>query len=119
MNETQSAGEGSHVESGTWITYDSKLSSLEKPNIELPNRKNLEVEDDVSANDPGRIFVSTIDTDDVKSKNQDKEDVPENQKQLTLDGVETSTNAQNAQVEWSLLCAGGVARTFSPMHPVF
>ena len=68
MNETQSAGEGSHVESGTWITYDSKLSSLEKPNIELPNRKNLEVEDDVSANDPGRIFVSTIDTDDVKSK---------------------------------------------------
>ena len=122
MNETQSAGEGSHVESGTWITYESKLSSLEEPNIEHPNLKNLEVEDDISANDAGRIFVSTIDTDNVKSKIQGKEDVPENHKQLTLlnlDGVETSMNAQDAQVEWSLLCAGGVARTFSLMHPVF
>ena len=27
---------------------------------------------------------------------------------LNLNGVETSTNAQNAQVEESLLCAGGV-----------
>ena len=57
-------------------------------------------------------LVSTFDTDTVKStKNQDKEDVPEYQKPLILlnvNGVETSTNAQNAQVEQSLLYAGGV-----------
>ena len=35
-------------------------------------------------------LLSTIDTDHVKSKNQDKEGIP--------DGVKTSTNAQNAQV---------------------
>ena len=57
------------------------------------------------------LIVSTLDTDDVKSKNQDKEGVLEYQKQLillNLNGVVTSTNAQNAQVQWSLLCTGGV-----------
>ena len=49
INETQSAAEGSYIESGTWITYDSKLSNLEKPKIENPNLKNLGVEDYTSA----------------------------------------------------------------------
>ena len=56
-------------------------------------------------------LVSTIDTDNVKSQNQDKEDNPEYQKLpilLILNGVKTSTNAQNAHVEQSLLCAGGM-----------
>ena len=74
MNEGQSAGEGS---------CDSKLSNLEKSNIENANLKNLEVED-TSANDLGIIFVSTIDIDNVKSQNKDKEGVPDYQKQLTL-----------------------------------
>ena len=84
MNETQSAGERSYFESGTWITFDGKLSNLEKPKIENPNLENLEVEDYTRANDLGRIFVSTIDTDNVKSKNQNKEGVPVYQKPLTL-----------------------------------
>ena len=66
MKEIQSAGEGSCIESGTWITHGSKLTNLEKPDIENPNLKNLEVEDCTRANDLGRIFVSTIDTDNVK-----------------------------------------------------
>ena len=110
LNETQSADEASFFESGTWTTHDSKLSTLDRRNIENPNLKNLEVEDCTSANDLGRIFVSTIDTDIVKSKSQDKEDVPDHQKQLTLlnlSGGETSTNAQDAQVEKNLFCAGG------------
>ena len=56
-------------------------------------------------------LVSTIDTDHVKSKNWDKEGIPDDPKPLillNLNGVKTSTNAQNAQVERSLLCAGGV-----------
>ena len=55
-------------------------------------------------------LVSTIDTDHVKSQNQDKEGILDYQKPLillSLNGVKTSTNAQNAQGEWSLLCAGG------------
>ena len=43
----------------------------------------------------------------MKSKNQDQEDTPDDQKPLTLlnlTGVKTSTNAQNALVEKSLLC---------------
>ena len=66
MKEIQSAGEGSCIESGTWITHVSKLTNLEKPDIENPNLKNLEVEDCTRANDLGRIIVSTIDTDNVK-----------------------------------------------------
>ena len=44
-------------------------------------------------------LVSTIDTDHVKSKNQDKKGILDDQKQLiffNLNGVDTSTNAQNA-----------------------
>ena len=97
MNETQSAGKGSYTENGTWIAFDSK-------------QRNLEVVSYTSANDLGRIFASTIVTDSVKSKNQDKEGGPDDQMQLIwldLNGVETSTNAQSAAQEvWSLLCAG-------------
>ena len=56
-------------------------------------------------------LVSTIDTDHVKSKNQDKEGIPDDPKPLillNLNGAKTSTNAQNAQVEQCLLRAGGV-----------
>ena len=34
MNGTQSAGEDSYFEAGTWNTSDSKLSNLERPKIE-------------------------------------------------------------------------------------
>ena len=56
-------------------------------------------------------LVLTINTDHVKSKNQNKEDIPDYQKPLilsNLSGVKTSTNAQSAQVEYRLICAGGV-----------
>ena len=56
-------------------------------------------------------LVSTIGTDHVKSKNQEKEGILDDQTPLiflNLSGVNTSTNAQNAQVEQSLLSAGGV-----------
>ena len=119
-----------NFESGTWIIYDSKLLNLE----------NLEVEDDTSnaahilrnlyphrSVDPDASMerntwmdqnkgivaqlVSTIGTDHVKSKNQEKEGILDDQTPLiflNLSGVNTSTNAQNAQVEQSLLSAGGV-----------
>ena len=51
-------------------------------------------------NDLGKIIASTIDNDNVKSQSQVEEDVLDYQKQLTLlnlNGVETSTNAQDAQ----------------------
>ena len=51
---------------------------------------------------PQAAPVSTIDTDHVKAKNQDKEDIPDYQKALillNLYGVETSTHAQDATVE--------------------
>ena len=47
-------------------------------------------------------LVSTIGTYHAKSKNQDKEAILDDQKPLillNLDGVNTSTNAQNAEVE--------------------
>ena len=47
-------------------------------------------------------LVSRIDTDHVKSTSQNKEGIPDDQKPLSLlnlNGVETSTNAQDAQVE--------------------
>ena len=123
MNETQSTGEGSCIESGTWITYDNKLLSLEELKVESPNLENPGVEK-YTSNAPDIVgylypyqpvdldasmerdtwmnqnkevvgqLVATIDT--------DKEDVLEYQKQLILlklNGVGTSTNAQNAQVE--------------------
>ena len=79
------------------IVYDSKLSNMEKPNL-----KNLEVEDYTSANDLGRTFVATVDTNRVKSEDQDKEGDLELQKHLillNLDGVETWMNAHDAHVE--------------------
>ena len=54
-----------------------------------------------SANDLGRI-VATVDTNRVKSEDQDKEGDLELQKHLillNLDGVETSMNEHEAQVE--------------------
>ena len=71
------------AEAGTWITHDSRQSILK-------------VVDDTRANNLGRIFVSMVDTDNVKSKNQDRESIPHEQKQLilsNLNGVETSTTA--------------------------
>ena len=68
-----------------------------------PNLKKLGVEYYItSAEDLGRTLVATVDTESVKSKDQDEKNVPEHQKQLiflNLNGVEPSTNAQNAQVE--------------------
>ena len=77
----------------------------------MPNLKSFGVEDHSSARGLGRTFVSTLDTDSVKPQTWGKKGVPEYQKQLilfNLNGVETSTHAQSALAEWSLLCAGGV-----------
>ena len=100
-----------NLESCTWIIYDSKLFNLES----------LEVENDTSnaihilrnfcprqSVDPGASMkrdtwmdqnkaamaqlVSTTDIDHVKSKNQDKEGIPDDQKPRILlksNGVET------------------------------
>ena len=70
--------------------------------MEKPHLKNLEVEDYTSAKDVRRTVVATVDTNRVKSEDQDKEGVLEEQKHLiflNLDGVETSMNAHDAQVE--------------------
>ena len=56
-------------------------------------------------------LVLTINTDHGKSKNQNKEDIPDCQKPLilsNLSGDKTSTNAQSEQIEYCLFCAGGV-----------
>ena len=111
-------------EFGTW---SSTTACLEEPKVENPNLENLEVENDTSNAvdilgnryprqpvDPDASMerdtwmnqnketvaqlVPTIDTD----KRDIQEDTPEYQKPLillTLNGVKTSTNAQNAQVE--------------------
>ena len=63
MKEIQSAGKGSHTETATRITCDSKLSILE-------------VVDHTGAHNLGRIFVSTLDVNNVKANNQDKEGIP-------------------------------------------
>ena len=94
MNATQSAGEGSAIENGAW--------NLGKSTLENSNLKKLRVGKYISAEDLGRTFVATVDTNRVKSKNQDEKGVSEYQKLLILlnfYGVETSTNAQNVQVE--------------------
>ena len=70
------------------------------------NSKNLGVGDYNSANDMRRIFVSTIDTDHVKSKNQDKEGVPEFQKQLI---VLNFNGVDDERAD----CAGGVESLLS------
>ena len=86
--------------------------AVESGNIDISESEPEEfgVENDISAKDLGGTSVSTIDTDSVKSEDQDEKGVPEYQKQLVLlklNGVDTSTNAQNAG-EWSLMCAGEV-----------
>ena len=51
-------------------------------------------------------LVSKIDTNRVKSKDEDKERIPDDQKPLillNLNGVKPSTNAQNAQVVETLV----------------
>ena len=104
-----------NFESGTWIMYDRKLLNLENlyPHQSVdPDASMMERDTWMNQNKATTAqFVWTIDIDHVKSKNQDKEVIPDDQKPLilsNLNGVETSTNAQNAQVEWSLLCAEGV-----------
>ena len=95
---------------------------MEKPKVENPNLKNLEVEDHTSANDLGRTFVVTVDANSVKSGDQDKEGVLEVQKHLlllNLDGVETSMNAHDAQVQWSLCCAQEECMNLIPDAPCF
>ena len=117
-------------ESGTRIICDSKLLNLESLKVENDTGNAIHilgnlyphqpVDPDASMErntwmdqDKGIVaqLVSTIDTDHVKSKNHDTEGIPDDQKPLillNLNGVETSTNAQNAEVEYSLLCAGGL-----------
>ena len=113
-----------NFESGTWITYDSKLLNLENLNGENDTSNAMHILRHflpTSISRSGRLMdqnkaamaqlVSTIDIDHVKSKNQDKEGILDDQKPVVLsnlNGVETSTNAENAQVEWNLLCAEGV-----------
>ena len=79
----RSAGEGSSDENGTWITYDSKLSNLGKSPLEIPNLK-MGVELYISAEDLGRTFVATVNTNSVKSEDQDERYVLECQRQLIL-----------------------------------
>ena len=110
-----------NVESGTWIVYDSKLLNLE--NLEVENDtgnatqilRNLQSRQSVDPDSSmerthvwtrtqqlGRSLSRQIDNDHVNSKNQDKEVILDHQKPpvlLSLNGVESSTNAQNAQVE--------------------
>ena len=105
-----------NFESGTWIICDSKLLNLESLEVENGThpRKSLStptIDPDASMerntwmdqiNGMELQLVSTIDTDHVKSKNQDKEGIPDDQKPMilvNLNGVDTSTNAQNAKVE--------------------
>ena len=113
MNETQPAGEGNYIKS--WYMDGSPTTAScgiwRNPNSRIRIRRIWRVEDHTCAKGLGRPCVSTIDTDGVKSKNQDKQGIPPKQKQQTLfnlNRVETSTNVQHAQVEWSLLCASGV-----------
>ena len=72
MNETQSAGEGSSLETGTWITHNNKLSDLGKSTLGNPNLKRLGIEYYISAEDLGRTFVAAVDTNKVQSKDQDE-----------------------------------------------
>ena len=65
----------------------------------------------ISPEDLGRTLVARVNTNSVKSEDQDERCVLECEGQLVLlnlNRVETSTNAQNPQVEWSFFCEGGV-----------
>ena len=131
---THSAVLAANFESGTWISHDSKLLNLECLEVEndtgnaihihrnLHSRQSVDPDASMERDtwmDQNKAavaqLVSTIDIDHVKSKNQDNEGIPDDQKLLillNLNGVETSTNAQKAQVEWSHLCAGRMHELF-------
>ena len=99
MNEIQSTDRGSYTETGTRITCDSKLSMLEF--VDYTNAHNL-----------GRIFVSTLDVHNVKAKNQDKEGIPDEQKQLTLLKIRAEQNTSTPAQE----CANHRLFSFNPIR---
>ena len=87
-------------ESCTWIMHDSKLLNLENiyqrqsvdPDASMERDTWMHQNKSTTAQ-----LVWTIDIDHMKSKNQDKDGIPDDQKPLillNLNGVETSTNAQ-------------------------
>ena len=111
---------GGEFESGTWIIYDSKLLNLENLEVESDTSdaihivRNLcpgqTVDPNASVERNTRMdqnkealaqLVSTVDIDHVKSKNQEEGILDEHKPLILLksDGVETSTTAQDAQVE--------------------
>ena len=63
-----------------------RQQAVESGNIDISESEPEEfgVENDISAKDLGGTSVSTIDTDSVKSEDQDKKGIPEYQKQLVL-----------------------------------
>ena len=118
-----------NFESGIWTIYDSKLLNLEHLEIKQdtsnathiltnlyprqPVDPDASMERNIWMDQNKEIvaqLVSAVETDHVKSMNQDKEVILDDQKPLILltsNGVSASTNAHDAQVEWSLWCAGG------------
>ena len=81
--------------------YDSKLLNLEN----LYPRQSVDPEDEPEQSNCGAACLDNRYR-SRESKNQEKEVIPDDQKPpilLNLNGVETSTNAQNAQAEWSLV----------------
>ena len=95
----------------TWIIYDNKLLNLDAIHNLRKLYQRQPVDPDASMErvtwmDQNKAamaqLVSTIDIDHVQSKDQDMEGSHDDQKPvilLNLSGVETSTNAQNVQVE--------------------
>ena len=73
MHETQTAGEGS-IESGTWITFDSKLSNLGKSTLENPKLKKL---GNRALHQRRRSGKAAVDTNSVKADDRDEKGVPE------------------------------------------
>ena len=110
-----------NFESSTWIVHDSKLLNLENLEVENDTSNAIHILGIFSPRQPAdpdasmerntwinqneeavAQLVSTIDTGQVKSKNQDKEDTLDHEKPpilLNLSGAKTSTNAQNSQAE--------------------
>ena len=93
-----------NFESGTWIMYDSKLLSLENLYPRQSVDPDASMERDTWMNRTKQLRRSLS----GQSISITRNPRPEALILLNLNGVETSTNAQNAQVEESLLCAGGV-----------